>query len=57
MGTHSTTLHFRDDLSEQGQLREVVRRLGETFNDPQIIAPTKKVLDSSFISYGKDFLI
>jgi predicted ester cyclase len=36
MGAHSTTLHLRDDLSKQVQLKEVVRRLGETFNDPQI---------------------
>ena len=50
MGTHSTTLHFRDDLSEQGQLREVVRRLGETFNDPQI-------RESSYFNFYDDSLI
>jgi predicted ester cyclase len=36
MGTHYSSLHLRDDLSEQVQLREVVRRLGETFNNPEI---------------------
>jgi predicted ester cyclase len=36
MGAHSTTSHLRDYLSEQVLLKEVVRRLGETFNDPQI---------------------
>jgi hypothetical protein len=50
MGTHSTTLHCRDDLSEQGQLREVVRRLGETFNDPQI-------RESSYFDFYDDSLV
>jgi predicted ester cyclase len=50
MGTHSTTLHCRDDLSEQGQLREVVRRLGETFNDPRI-------RESSYFDFYDDSLV
>jgi predicted ester cyclase len=36
MGTRYSSLYLRDDLSELVQLREVVRRLGETFNNPEI---------------------
>ena len=50
MSTHSTSLHHRDDLSEQVQLREVVKRLGETFNNPEI-------RESSYFDYYDDSLV
>src|SRR5262245_26934959 len=50
MGTHYSSLHLRDDLSEQDQLREVVRRLGETFNNPEI-------RESSYFEFYDDSLV
>jgi hypothetical protein len=66
-------------MSSREPLREVVRKLADTFNNPQIRessyfdfydnslkihgfppnlpAPTRKVLNSSYISYGKRFPI
>jgi hypothetical protein len=50
MGTYSSSLHLRDDLFEQVQLREVVRRLGETFNNPEI-------RESSYFDFYDDSLV
>jgi predicted ester cyclase len=50
MGTHYSSLHLRDDLSELVQLREVVRRLGETFNSPEI-------RESSYFDFYDDSLV
>jgi predicted ester cyclase len=50
MGTQSTTLHLRGDLSEQVHPKEVVRRLGETFNNPQI-------RESSYFDFYDDSLV
>ena len=50
MGTHYSSLDFRDDLSKQVQLREVVRRLGETFNNPEI-------RESSYFDFYDDSLV
>jgi predicted ester cyclase len=50
MGTHYSSLHLRDDLSELVQLREVVRRLGEMFNSPEI-------RESSYFDFYDDSLV
>ena len=49
MGTYYSSLDLRDDLSKQAQLREVVRRLGETFNNPEI-------RESSYFDFYDDSL-
>jgi predicted ester cyclase len=50
MGNHYSSLHLRDDLSELVQLREVVRRLGEMFNSPEI-------RESSYFDFYDDSLV
>ena len=50
MGSHYSSLHLRDDLSEQVQLGEVVRQLGETFNNPEI-------RESSYFDFYDDSLV
>jgi predicted ester cyclase len=50
MGSHYSSLHLQDDLSEQVHLREVVSRLGRTFNNPEI-------RESSYFDFYDDSLV
>ena len=50
MSTHYSSLQLGDDLSEQVQLREVVKQLGETFNNPEI-------RESSYFDFYDDSLV